>query len=498
MTAPNPIPAGSDLDPERQSNRPSGAPKFPAAWSATVLLSPFGDSVSPLRNSSQLLVGTIECSSAQTENWMRVVLYLTQEQNSYEFVFRTVNPDTPNEERHWYWVDGNADGYIANVYGPFSTTLRVPGPEFFEGALWGNSYPLMCTDTNRMGIECDHWLLSSPGPPGRGSWYAFRRETGQLVRILMLESTNPLMLPVLGSYFITNLPTFAEGVSATAKSRMGSIKRKHAKPRHDYWNPLVTQQDIQRAMAFPLASARCTPSHIEAVIPGFTAVESDAGLPSWSANTYAQGWSIGADPVPYFTRVCYIWTDDAASKQQSTFIGVGALFSSPDRAYSMRTDTCLNTVGTVQPHYEWDRGTNSWAYHQCIPADQSVGLPTPNWLQRDRALIVGKIQGNPDFGLAADQMLNIIVAQAPRDDGALAVFWLWFLQTGIGMLFSEGNYMNPLSHNLQVIDYNLFLRDAGLTQGDFSSPCGWATEAAPNIACAHGHFTQVGCGNVRG
>jgi hypothetical protein len=26
----------------------------------------------------------------------------------------------------------------------------------------------------------------------------------------------------------------------------------------------------------------------------------------------------------------------------------------------------------------------------------------------------------------------------------LAIFWLWFLEKGIGMLFSEGNYMNPL------------------------------------------------------
>jgi hypothetical protein len=45
----------------------------------------------------------------------------------------------------------------------------------------------------------------------------------------------------------------------------------------------------------------------------------------------------------------------------------------------------------------------------------------------------------------------------------------------LGTLFYEGNYMNPLSHNLQVTDYNIFifLHDAGLTQGDFSSPCGW-------------------------
>jgi hypothetical protein len=106
---------------------------------------------------------------------------------------------------------------------------------------------------------------------------------------------------------------------------------------------------------------------------------------------------------------------------------------------------------------------------------------------------MGQIRGNPQFGLAADEKLNLIAAQAPRGGGELAIFWVWFLENGVGMLFSEGNYMNPLSHNLQVIDYNLFMRNAGLTQDDFSNPCGWATEAPPNLATAHGHFTQMGC-----
>ena len=31
--------------------------------------------------------------------------------------------------------------------------------------------------------------------------------------------------------------------------------------------------------------------------------------------------------------------------------------------------------------------------------------------------------------------------------------------------------MNPLSHNLQLIDYNLFMQNAAVTQLDFSNPC---------------------------
>ena len=61
------------------------------------------------------------------------------------------------------------------------------------------------------------------------------------------------------------------------------------------------------------------------------------------------------------------------------------------------------------------------------------------------------------------------------------------------MLFTEGNYMNPLSHNLQLIDYNIFIQNAGLTQDDFSSPCAstaTAQEAALKIHTAHGHLTR--------
>ena len=461
-----------------------------------MLLSPFGVSDSPLRDPSQLIVGTIEVSLAAAESWMRVSLYLTQNRRYYEFLFRTLHPDNDTESRHWYWIDSNPKGSIGNIYGPFPTTLRVPGQDFFADAQWGNSYPLMCTDRNKQGTQCDHWLFPPPGSPGHGSWYSFRRDTGNLFRILVLDSTNPSMLPILGSYFIANLPTFTDGVSDRAKSLIDAINRGRSKARRDYWNPMVTQEDIERAMAFPLASASCTAQDIAAVIPGFTAVKSVAGLPSWSDNTYAQGWSIGGDPVPYATRVCYLWTGDAdnncdADKQQCVFIGMGSFRSPLDRAYSTRADTCLNCGGTTQPYYEWDSAAGAWAHRACIPVE-SEGLPYPDWLARDGALIVGRIRGNPRFGLAADETLNLIAAQAPSGVGKLAIFWLWFLENGVGMLFSEGNYMNPLSHNLQAIDYNLFLRDAGLTQNDFSSPCGWAQKAGSSVARVHGYFTHIG------
>ena len=116
------------------------------------------NSVSPLSNGSQLVVGNIDASSTPTERWMRARLYLTQDHRYFEFVFMTVRPDDPHEERYWYWINSSPKGPIANIYGPFPTTLRVPGPGFLAEAVWGNAYPLMCSDMNQQGIDCDHWF----------------------------------------------------------------------------------------------------------------------------------------------------------------------------------------------------------------------------------------------------------------------------------------------------------------------------------------------------
>jgi hypothetical protein len=161
--------------------------------------------------------------------------------------------------------------------------------------------------------------------------------------------------------------------------------------------------------------------------------------------TYIEGWTIGTDFIPYYTRVFYLWTGDAYSKQQTVFIGLGV--NAGQGSYLQRTDSCLNTRETDQPYYAWS--SNQWLLNQCLPKIPGVGLPYPNWVSRDGGVVMGMITGNPAFGLTPEQSLNLIAAQLPRGGGELATFWLWFTGEGDGVLFTEGNYMNPLSHNLQ-------------------------------------------------
>ncbi|HWY89020.1 MAG TPA: hypothetical protein VNX28_20060, partial [Gemmataceae bacterium] len=87
MSLIHPIPSGDYLQAQWKANKQTTAPVLPASWTATVLLSPFGDSKSPLKNYSQLVVGHIESSWSPSESWLRARLYLTQDQTYVDFVF---------------------------------------------------------------------------------------------------------------------------------------------------------------------------------------------------------------------------------------------------------------------------------------------------------------------------------------------------------------------------------------------------------------------------
>src|SRR5215471_2310862 len=199
MAYPNPVPDGWYLDRQWKDSKPAAPPTLPSTWTATVLLSPFGDSISPLPNFSQITIGTIEYTHTADVAAMRVRLYNTQDLVYFDFFF--VNSA---DSAAWYWLDSTPNGPVRKIYGPFKTTLQVPAPDFFSAAQWGNAYPLMK-------IDCNHFVVPTPGTTDHGSWYAFRRDTGNLFRVFMMDSDNPLMLPILGSYYIANLPTFTPG-----------------------------------------------------------------------------------------------------------------------------------------------------------------------------------------------------------------------------------------------------------------------------------------------
>jgi hypothetical protein len=486
MSTINPIPSGAYVQSQWEANKPTSVPILPESWTATVLLSPFGDSSSCLKNYSQLVVGHIECSWTPTESWLRARLYLTRDLTYFDFVF--TNRIDKGESRQWYWIDSTPQGVAKNIYGPVTTTLRIPSPTFFSDRIqpgsqyplmWGNKYPLMCTDTNPTGIDCDHWT-------DQQNWYAFRRGTGHLFRILTMEPKNPLLLPILGSYYIANIPTFRPNtVSESSQKLIYSIGEGAAQGVTSDSNPMITQRDIHQAMADPLASAKCTLREIEELLPGFTPMPAEVVIPSWPYQLYIEGWTLGSFEVfPYRTRVCYLWTEDINSKQQSILIGNGGS-ALPNTPYLLRADACLNTKGSADALYDWK--CDKWVWNDTLPDPNGVPLPVPDWVADADGEVMGQIVGNPHFGLGPYETLNLIAAKVDMGGGQLSIFWVWFLENEVGMLFSESSFINSLGH-LQVIDYTRFVRNADVTQGDFSGPFPAAEAAAKlraNVALAH-------------
>jgi len=465
-----PIPSGPELERQREMSEPDGLPVLPNAWSASVLLTPFGDSIAPITNSSQLAVARIEVSSIGAMSWMRVKLYLTQDLLAFDFLFSSVDGPGSSFRSEWFWIDSSLQP--PQIYGPFKTTLRVPGPQFLEDnhAQWGNRYPLMCTDTNPLGIECDHWVIPTPGLFDHGSWYTFRKDTGNLFRIHTMDTCNPMMIPILGSYFIANLPSVQPGISEDTDQLVGRLIAGSTIERPGYWNPLITQEEIQHAVASPISVAACTLEEIQGIIPGFSPASPGTPLPEWSHNTYIEGWCLAQDLFPYSVRVFYQWTGDEQSRHQAIFIGEGSVPGSGN--YLQRHDTCLSASQTDLPFYNWDRGTNSWQPAPGDPPLPGLGLPKPDWLARSGASIMGQIRGNPNFALQPDEVLNLIAAESRLGGGELTIFWVWFLANGVSTLFSEAKYMNSLSHRLQLLDYTVFMRNAPVTPANFENPFG--------------------------
>src|SRR6266700_8244538 len=87
MSYPRSIPDGWSLDQQWKDSKPTAPPTLPSTWSASFLLSPFGDSISPLANFSQIAIGTIEYSYTDAFSGMRVRLYNTQDLLHFDFLF---------------------------------------------------------------------------------------------------------------------------------------------------------------------------------------------------------------------------------------------------------------------------------------------------------------------------------------------------------------------------------------------------------------------------
>ena len=461
-TPPNPSDL-ADRVAEINASAPT-VPVFPPQWQATVLLSPYGDANPPngWTNYSQHVIGEV---SYDVDLGMMVGLYLPEDLKYFRFLF--VNGEG------WYWIDAAPRGPMKRYFGPFATPLKVPGADFMSRskARFGERWEITNT-------SCVHWVLPTPNsssPPDHGSWYSFRSDNGNLYRIFTFDPENPRLFPVLGSYYLAHVPSFEAGADSELQSLVKAVKS--GKPAADggYVNPLLTQRDIQTAMTKPLASAPCTLAQIQAVIPGYVPLPSGVPLPVWTDKTFILGMCIGTDLIPYYTFVSYWYS---FGKQQTIFIGLGQVAGEGN--YALRQDCCLFRDYTDVPQYVAQG--NTWVL-ECCSKIPGVGLPVPNWVSADGGVVAASISGNADFGLKPNEVLNLCRCSLDRGPGNLALFWVWFTGDQKGVLFTEANFVDSTDHNLQLIDYTWFDRNAEWLKPDaFSDPCTSSSPICPSSA----------------
>ena len=443
-----------ELEAERRSRQPPEPPSLPHHWRASLLLSPFGDGKPPMRNPSQLCVADISYRHAHRVRVLRCRLHLLQDLKYFDWLFVSGPFGT-----RWYWLVSKPGCPVTGWHGPFDTPVEVPEPDFLvrRQARFGNAWPIS-------GIMTDGWVVRMDSPPTHGSWFSFRRDNSRLMRLLNIDCGNPLRIPVLGAFFLAHVAEF----KASAQRELEELCEAVASAPQDKAvlnNPLVTQRDIQSAIANPLSAATCTLAQIQSLIPGLSPPGGGApGLPQWTDKTFVRGWSIGVHRIPYYTEIYYWW---ARRRQRSMFLGWGPKL---DRdSYSYRLDMVLYANYTTQPAYEW-KGQD-WENTECVPCIPDIGIPCPDFA--DMGNIKATIEGNKHFGLEKGRTLFVIAAEMPRDQDILSVFWLWFTDDQKGVLFSECEIAPELEHALQLIDYVDFEQNADTRVDDtsFADPC---------------------------
>jgi hypothetical protein len=412
-----------------------------------------------MANYDQLIVANIAYDSTGAQPAMRVSLYLLEDLQYFDFLFTN---------GQWYWLISAPGQQPTGYYGPFPTTLQVPPPNFLaqNGATYGNSWGIAGTPT-------DGWVIPTALPQGsqvppHGTWYSINSSTGALWRVLNLDNDNPVGIPILGSYYHAYLPGFAPSGPLNLLSLISGPPSVGNAP-----SQMVSQRDIQTAISNPLASAPCTMAQIQAVIPGIAFPSTQPPLPAWTDQTFIQGWTIGCDPIPYWTQVWYWWS---YKRQRTSFVGYG--LEAGTGTYRNRIDNVLYSNFFTSPVY-YALNQYEWVPSCPNPCFPGVGLPRPDFVAADGGVVKATITGNPAFGLGPQQAMLLIRVSMPRGPNpngvdVTSVFWFWFTDDQKGVLFSEGNFIDTVvDHDLQVIDYEYFEQNASdnVNANSFEDPC---------------------------
>jgi hypothetical protein len=427
-------------------------PPLPANWIATALLTPFGGLAvnPPLTSSDELVVARIHYQSTPETTSLRTRLYLVESLLYYDFVFQTTGGVSS-----WYWLvsdPADPDPRVppTAVFGPFPTSVQVPGPT----VLGDNGFSYIGT-WDVVNQSCDGYSANIASQAA--TWFSFVSQTEILSRIMNVDDTNDIGIPVLGAYYLVNFPTFEVVPPAHLASFTAAIN--NATPGESA-SPMVTLQDIQAAMVHPPGGSppvTCTPADITAVIAGLSLPHPAPQAPAWTDQVQSFCYMMGQLRYPYY---CQLYYDYTVNRSQTT---VFVTQNTPGQ-YDSRQDVVL-PLGTIGPaiNYEWNAPNNSWEAGCLTLNGGIVPMSVPNFVEAGGGLCRAMIQDNPYFGPG---QVTIWSVELGNSQGAWASdFWYWFNAKQQGIVFS----LAPAG-SLTMIDYQTFVQDPQFQACIFEEP----------------------------
>jgi hypothetical protein len=418
---------------------------LPPVWRAQILLTPFGGlSGSATVTSDQLVIGNLTYdASSPTERFMRFSLYLLEDLNYYDFLFRTSGGQT-----QWWWLisdPGDPNGLPTKAFGPFTTAAAVPVQDF----LASNDFSHAGT-WNVLGRLRD--AFSARRDAKVGTWYWFDSGTDNPARIMNIDGGNDFQIAVLGAYYLADLPTFRGLSSSTLADVYKLCSTATSLPTPP--SPMLTLSDILNAMAAPPAGSQmqCTLNQIQALIPGISRSAGAVTPPSWTNRVNSECYMIGPAPYPYYSQVWYDWNRGTQ---------VTVLVNQDEAgAYSERVDWVLPKATTgPRIYYSWKN--SAWTPECCEAQGGLVAMPVPNFVEAGDGRCRAIVSNNPYFGT-----LSIWSVALGKSGDWEASFWYWFDDQQKGVIFS----LAP-PHFLTLIDYQTFIQNGVIQACIFDNPC---------------------------
>lgn len=423
-------------------------PELPKCWRATVLLFPFGDS---REVAEQLFVADVEYNATSEYREMAFHLSGTQTSDSLTAIVRSTD-----SENCVSIVDEGPNGELV-LRSSSRSTLVVPRVDFVSdkcnsAGMWEIS-----------GAFSFSWVSTEPDGQPFGSWYSFGADGESLWRVFNIDCKNQLSIPLLGSFSIAYFDDWSTDIRLIPKLRQ-FVAEKCSTTGEPF--DLVTQRDLFRELR---ESRQDAPQ-----FPGFGLVGSPGSYPQWGDYTYAVGWAIGLDLIPYSLELHYAWPEQ---RQQAAYTGLAGEAGEGNydtkfvaRSYDDRTEFST---------YLFDE--TEWTHTGDLP-QLAIGPPRPNYLATAEASRVGEVMGNDRFGLIEAERLEIFRVSLPRSEEITSFFWLMFVN-GQALLFMECEFADEPQHLLQLIDYEVFDTNAldRIELGAFDETVGSELANARNI-----------------